>query len=88
MAFKYLLKYCCEYEISFIFIFIGNKNCIYNKITTVCTKYAHGRTRYYIRLGEKETECKETTNSETVAAIVKPQTRGQSNKELTKFPRS
>lgn len=54
----------------------------------MCTKCAHGKPWDYNEIIEMKSERKETTNSETVATVVNPQTLDQSNKELSKFPRS
>ena len=42
----------------------------------------------YNRLNWKEAECHEAANSVTVVAVVKPHILDQSNKEVTKLPRS
>ena len=50
----------------------------------VCTRWK----QQYKGKHQKEAECHETTNSVTVTAVVKPHILDQSNKEVTKVPRS
>jgi hypothetical protein len=51
----------------------------------VCTKYAHRKAISYKRVDKTESKLKETIQSVTLSAEVKPHTRDQSNKELTNF---
>ena len=50
----------------------------------VCTRWK----QQYKGKHQKEAECHESTNSVTVTAVVKPHILDQSNKEVTKVPRS
>ena len=50
----------------------------------MCTRWEQN----YSRLNWKEVECHEAANSVTIVAIVKPHILDQSNKEVTKLPRS
>ena len=54
----------------------------------MCTKYAHREANSYKIVVETETKLKDTIKSVTLAAVEKPHTRDQSNKELTNFSRS
>ena len=51
----------------------------------MCTKHAHRGQNNYIVEAETETGFNKTIKSGTLAAIDKPHTRDQSNKELTNF---
>ena len=85
---NFLFKYYSIYILGYVYVsifLIGNKTCI--KIAPQSAQRVHLREKNIYKKGI-EMECIETTNSDTVFVVVRPQIRDQSYKELTKISRS